>query len=365
MSRKIFNFEYFSMWREIPILFFLELMKRNKKVQKNGKILIVNPCLIGEFAASVPAIVDYVKRHENKKIDLLVTPQLQSVAQKISGIGHVYVTNSVYLGRNAKGVKYRDQKFSKYEKIIVLRVSELTYSITLDIESSEVKTAFRKMAGYVIHLIKNLILGRTPKRWSTLNFEILGGRERKFELEEMFDFSHDEKEQIEKMAIWSGEEKKLIVHVGTKWSMKRWMNDRWVELLKRINASGRYKIIFVGGNDDVADFEYISKRLGFEVESLINKIDLGELIQILNKADYFIGIDSGPSNLAHLVDLPSVTLYGPGPHMYMSIHKRDKKIDKTNGRGLHQLFFAVENSYIKKISVDEVYDNFLSLVSGR
>ena len=154
---------------------------------------------------------------------------------------------------------------------------------------------------------------------------------------------------------------KIIVHVGTKWSMKRWDRDRWILLLNRINKLGKFKFIFVGGDDDLKDYEYISSKLDFRAESLIKKVSLCDLLLVQKKAKYFIGIDSGPSNMAHIVGLRSLTIYGPGPHMYMSNDPEDIAFDKTKGRGLYQLFFKVNNSYINRIGVDEVHDAFLKL----
>ena len=82
---------------------------------------------------------------------------------------------------------------------------------------------------------------------------------------------------------------------------------------------------------------------------------------IIRKADYFIGVDSGPANIAHLADTRSVVLYGPGPHMFMSHHSDDIAIDKSGGRGLLNLYFSMPNSYISRITVDEVFDAFQNL----
>lgn len=356
-----FNFDYFSMWREIPILFIVELFKRKKAKVKNSRILIVNPCLIGEFVASIPAIHDFIRRHPDKKIDLLVTSNSKELAEKMVGVHKIFITKSVYVGRNKSLVDSENQEFGIYEKIFFLRISESAYSLTFDIKGSEIETAFSKMFFYVLHLIKSLVIGRRPRSWQSLNFDILGGKDRRSTFEEIFNFNNDDYKKIEAQGILKKETKKIIIHVGTKWSMKRWNKDKWVELLKKINQIDNFVFIFIGSEDDLEDYDYISSNLGFKIESLIRKISLAELLLVLKQADYFIGIDSGPSNMAHLVNLRSLTLYGPGPHMYMSDQPGDIVFDKTNGRGLLQMFFMVKNSYINKITVDEVYNSFNDL----
>ena len=363
MTNKIkkINFEYFSMWREIPLLFFVGLFKSRGYKINNNAILIVCPCLIGEFVATVPAICDYIKRNRDKKIDLLVIPQQRDLAQKISGVCDVFVAKSAYLGRNDSGVDYKRQNFGSYKKIIYLRISEQTYALTRNIHCLEIETSFLEMFFYTIHLIKSVIIGKTPIRWSSLNFKILGGKENSFLFSELFNFSREDYSRIDSLSIFHKNKRCIIIHVGTKWVMKRWDRDRWVELIERINKTGEFDFVFVGSDDDIEDYEYISSHLSFKVGSLIKKIPLSDLPLVFKKAQYFIGIDSGPSNLAHLVGLRSITIYGPGPHIYLPINTKDIIFDKTNGRGLFQMYFEFNDSYIKKITVDEVYNAFLEL----
>jgi len=364
MSNKIkeqFNFEYFSMWREVLVFLFAELLKTEVRENKNGRILIVNPCLIGEFVASIPAIHDFIKRNYDKKIDLLVTPRTKEIAEKMIGVHKIFVTKSAYIGRAEVEIDYKEQKFDSYEKIIFLRISEIAYATTFNIRGSEISTSFSGMSQYALHLAKSLIIGKTPRSWRSMNFEILGGREKNFIFEEIFDFKKGDYKKLESFDFLKNKTKKIIIHVGTKWSMKRWNKDKWVELLEKINKLGHFTFIFIGSDDDIEDHNYISSKLSFKTESLIKKISLAELLLVLKDADYFIGIDSGPSNMAHLVNLRSITIYGPGPHMYMPFHPDDIVFDKTSGRGLFQLLFRVKNSYINKVAVNEVYDAFYGL----
>jgi ADP-heptose:LPS heptosyltransferase len=349
------------MWREIPLLFFVELFKQKNTVVHNNRILIVSPCLIGEFIASVPAIHDFIVRNKDKKIDFLVTPQLKDLAQKISGVNNVFVAKSVYLGRNDSDTIYKKQEFDSYEKIIYLRISEHAYSMASKIKGSEIQTSFRVMFAYVIHLLKNLIIGKIPKRWGSLNFDVLGGKEKHFTVDQVFNFNDEDKKTIDSLDIFEDKKKIIIIHVGTKWIMKRWGRDRWVELLEKINKIGDFKFVFVGGDDDMEDYEYISSKLSFRIYSLIKKISLSDLVLVFKRANYFIGIDSGPSNMAHLVGLRSMVIYGPGPHLFTPTDPMDIFFDKTKGRGLFQMFFESNDSYIKKTNVEEVYRAFIDL----
>jgi ADP-heptose:LPS heptosyltransferase len=348
-AKKI-NFEYLRVWQEIFIASALVLSRKKRSDVKNNKILIVVPCLIGEFIASIPALYDFIKRNNNKQVDLLVSPSVKSLARKISGAGEVFTASSVH-GRHSmeSGAK---QDLGEYEKIIVLRMSREAREMIKKIKHGKLETALPHAPKYISHLALSLLTGRHPKRWKTLKFEILGGKDRNISFDEIFD--------LKEKKILTGK-KTIVFHTGTNWPMKHWDLERWADLLEKINKLGEFKFICVGGREDEKNWEYISSHTSFEMESLINKIDIADLALVLQKADFFIGIDSGPANIAHLTDTRSVVLYGPGPHMFMSDHPDDIAIDKSGGRGLWHMYFSVKNSYISRISVGEVLEAFQKL----
>ena len=76
------NFNYLHIFDEIPIFCGLILANMFKKKQADGsdKILIINTCLIGEFAASLPAMHDFMQRNRGEIIDLLVSPPIKPLA---------------------------------------------------------------------------------------------------------------------------------------------------------------------------------------------------------------------------------------------------------------------------------------------
>jgi ADP-heptose:LPS heptosyltransferase len=77
----------------------------------------------------------------------------------------------------------------------------------------------------------------------------------------------------------------------------------------------------------------------------------------MRMADYFIGIDSGPRNMAHLADLRSISLFGPGIRDFMPLSRKDIVIDKSNPMATSLFHYSRESS-MKKISAEEVFEAF-------
>lgn len=360
-TKQKFNYEYFRLWQEFPLAIFFFIIKKRSNVS-NTNVLIVNTCLIGEFVVSLPAISDYISRNNKISVDILVSPANKPLAEQIVGIRNVLVANSIHNREIKQSIITRDYHLDRYNKIIVLRISKDAYTLIRNIETAHIKIVLSNLIKYALHIMLSLILRKTPERLLSINFEMLNGAQKDIPFDKIIRFTSDDYKTVSNLNVLNTTKKKIIVHTNTNWVMKRWSNEKWVSLLKKISKLDEFQFIFIGAQTDTSDHKYIAPRLGFTSHSLIGELDLALLLLVLRKSDYFIGIDSGPSNMAYLAGIRSVTILGPGPHMYMPNGKHNVVVDKSNGRGLSQLFFHHKHgSIIDKISVDEVYNAFTQI----
>lgn len=356
--RLTLNKEYFSLWKELLLPVVLKVIPRRKG--EHGAILIVIPCLIGEFAAAVPATFDFIQRHPGQRVDLIVSPAVKELAERMAGIGRVF---SAIPTAHRRSSANDDKPAGPYERIIILRSSPEAYKMVRRVRG-RIQTMPGVLGKYILNVGKNMFLRKYPKPWRQINFELLGGQEKYHDFSQMFNIKPEDQVSLDQFPFLKSVKPKIIIHTYAHWPMKRWSNDKWIELLEKIHDSGDYEFIFVGEKRDQDNFEYISSRLSFPVQSLIERTTILELVLLLRQADYFIGIDSGPRNLAHLTDTRSITILGPGPHFYMPDNPRDIVLDKSRGRGLSHLLFTTNKSYTEKISAQEAYDAFLSLIKN-
>jgi ADP-heptose:LPS heptosyltransferase len=365
------NYDYLKQVKEIPRLLKWSL-SRKKHNGKSKKILIVNTCLIGDIAASIYALKQFMSKRPDAKIDIIVSSPMKSIMEKIKGVNKIYPAKSS-TGRSNENVNFlerEDLKKNNYDLVVVVRLSKDAHNLLKKVNAKEVQASAFSFVQYIFHLLNYIIHRGNPKydgkvkQYREVNFEWFGEEDspKNFSFNEFFNFSKDDYKKIKDMKIMQGKEKKIIIHAATGWK-KHWDNKRWIELLKRINKLGKFKFIFVGsGKQEEKDFESIRKKLNFKVYSLIDKINLAELLLIMKLSNYFIGIDSGPRNLAHLVGLRSVSLFGPGPKHFMPHNKKDIVIDKSNCKCTH-LFCFKDGLCIKEITVDDVFEGFKKLLS--
>ncbi len=362
MVKKI-NRDYFRLINEFFIFLKISFNKKGLGFSsKKPKILISNSCLIGDFIVSLPSINRFIQENKHCRIDLIVSPTVESLAKKIKGINKVFVVKSVY-SREIED-NFEELKLpSDYEEIIFMRGNKESYEAIKHLKNCKVKTSLIPMVRYGFHLAKNLALKNPVKQWREVNFEILGQKPQNVQFKDIFNFSKRDYLKIKKLSVLNTRDKIIIIHTGSSWAMNIWENEKWVNLIKKINSFGRFRFVFIGGKVEETDYKIIAKQLDFPVYSLINKIDLHDLMLVLRSSDYFIGVDSGPKNMAHIADLRSISLLGPGPHMFMPLSKKDIILDKSNGCGLYQRFFYKRNSFIKKITSEEVFESFKKLAN--
>ena len=151
--------------------------------------------------------------------------------------------------------------------------------------------------------------------------------------------------------------KQILVHVGGGWIYKRWKTERWVELINRVGHLNGRHIVLVGSSDEEEVVGEIAKKL--DVPHVVCITTLRELIGLMKGADMFIGLDSGPMNLAVTLGIPSVVLFGPGDsELWFPLGPRDVFFHVRDGYPCNPCFQRTcifsERSCMTGIEVGEV-----------
>ena len=100
----------------------------------------------------------------------------------------------------------------------------------------------------------------------------------------------------------------MVVHPGSGSPTKNWPAERFVEIMRRLQAAGR-ETVAVLGEADVAEAAVLARELP-EMPVLAG-LTLTELAATLAECGAFLGNDSGIAHLAAAVGLPTTALFGP------------------------------------------------------
>ena len=348
--------KYAGVFRELPALIRLQSLKP-RSVSSPQTVLIVNCCLIGDFIVSLPAITEFIREHSSAKIDLLISPSVTPLAQKLRGVRQVYAARSAFARYTELGCS--DQRLdSPYDLVVVLRLSEPARRLLAT-------TSYRAIRSYLFPLLRyGLHLAIHPssqvKQLSEFDFEIFGkeGRHEKYLCaDEIFDFT-----DVPAVDAFAG--RTVIVHTGSDSRVHLWPLDKWRALLENLHELEDISFVFVGASEEEErTFNEISRRLSFPTYSVIGRYDLLELLTLMRRSSLFVGIDSGPRHLAHLVDLPSVSLLGPGPKSFQPLNRNATVIDETECKRCNTFYCPYAPSCVGKIDVETVLSACLDRLS--
>ena len=98
----------------------------------------------------------------------------------------------------------------------------------------------------------------------------------------------------------------LAVHLGAGTAAKRWPVRHWQALLARFLADG-WRVVVIGGPDDVNSCTELPEHPA--LRDWTGRLAVSETAALLERADFFLGSDSGPAHLAASAGVPSVVLF--------------------------------------------------------
>ena len=352
------NYDYLKITKEIPLLINLNMLPKKKKGRNKIKkdILIINCSLIGDFLISLPALTQFLS-NLNIKADLVVSPILKDLAKHLKYANNVYTLPSLYQREIEKG-DIDNQINGHYKQVIVIRTSKNVSSLIQSISYDNLAYYFGDYFRYGVSLAKSLSKKEGVWQWEDVNYNFLGvKKENILFFDDIFDFN--DKEKVESTRYVS-DNKVIVIHTGSGWFVKLWSNNKWVNLLKKINKNSNYNFIFLGGTEkEKKDYAYISKKLPFNTKSIIG-MNLEKVAPIMRQCDYFLGVDSGPRHIAHLLNMPSIILLGPGPKNFSPQDRNAAYIDKSDC-WCTNLFCYRKKPCVNKITVKEVYSEWIRL----
>lgn len=95
----------------------------------------------------------------------------------------------------------------------------------------------------------------------------------------------------------------IVIHCQSNYAPKDWPAERWDQFVKWIAQNYAYEIVEIGLKSNLTTKEpaYIN---------LCGQLSILETAEVIKRADYFIGLDSGPSHLANAVGTTGVILMG-------------------------------------------------------
>jgi ADP-heptose:LPS heptosyltransferase len=260
----------------------------------------------------------------------------------------VYVARTVFQRETELG-DFDERLAPFYDLVVVLRLSGPARRLLATTSYRALRTYLLPLLRYGFHLATRPVTH--VKQLTELNFEVFGNRgrdERHICVDDVLDLN-----DVPTVDCWPG--RKVLVHTGSGSRLYLWPVGNWAALLKSLHESGETSFVFVGGTEhEQRTFDEISRSVPFPLHSVIRRYNLVEVLILMRESDLFVGVDSGPRHLAHLVDLPSVSLLGPGPKGFQPLNRNATVIDETECKRCYTIYCPHAPNCIEKIQVETV-----------
>lgn len=102
-----------------------------------------------------------------------------------------------------------------------------------------------------------------------------------------------------------------IVHAATRWQSKAWPLDRWRKTIEGILEFTPRVIVSCGpAEQEIAESASLSSGFGGRVFTTGGKASWSQLAWLLQRARYYVGVDTAAMHLAAAMQCPVVSLFG-------------------------------------------------------
>ena len=164
----------------------------------------------------------------------------------------------------------------------------------------------------------------------------------------------------------------IICFIGASAKSKRWIAQRWIELINLIKTEKNYNIFIAGGNADIATADRIA--LATNKNNIAGKTSLNEIISLIANASAVITNDTMAAHAAVACNTPAIIIANGNNYyrftdystfglknvitIYPAIFFKRLKNKKTN-----LIHYDAVSSDIQTISADEVFKSLQKILS--
>lgn len=306
------------------------------------KVLIIKFFGSGSILLASPAIYKIKECHPNAEVSIITLAENKETCSLLSAIDHIY-----YLD-----LKSFFSFFLKYLKLI-RKIRSKHYDVILDLEFI---TNFSALTTLLVSFSSNppVTIGFSSHfKWRNRIYSVAIPFDHSRHITEIFkklfspltnkffeiDFKVSRKDLLSAARQSSlvtnlleskSEMNKIVcvnINAGKLCHLRRWPQENYAELIFSLHSRFEIQTVLIGGRDDISYVDEFSKYLSntIEIYNFCGKLSIKELIYLFSKSHLLITNDSGPLHIAHIIDLPTVSFFGPEtPRLYGPIGPRHK-----------------------------------------
>ena len=281
-------------------------------------ILIVRTDRIGDVILTTPAIAALRQAYPNARLTIMVTPATREIVEDNPHLDEVIVYDQKGAHKGVRGffkfINYlRQQKFD----LAIVYHTKKRFNLICFLAGIPNRVGFKnnKFGFLLTHPIKDTRpLG--DKHEYEYCLEVLKYLGVDAQVRDLFFPLHQDSEFwaedfLRQNDLRARDSQKLIaVHPGASCISKRWLPERFAELIDKLFWHYDAKIILVGGPETISISESIKLKLKNPVLDVTGQTTVSQLASLLKRCHLLISNDSGPVHVAAAVNTPVISIFG-------------------------------------------------------
>jgi len=279
------------------------------------RILIIQTAFIGDVILTLPLLQLCKRTFPNSEIDFIAIPAAKSILETHQDLNELILYDKKDSDRGIKPFRKMVRKLrgKNYDLALVPHRSLRSATLAFLSRASQ-RIGFHRSAGkYLLtdivlypsdgtheinrnlHLLKPFQIDPTQKVYPKLSFS-----------------SEDEvvvKNWLKENSL-DDRSKIITVAPGSVWNTKRWLPERFAEVIDSLAADG-FSVILIGGPADVELANQILNLLKSPVANAVGKMSIRQSALLIKHSTVLLTNDSAPMHLAVSVGTRVAAIFGP------------------------------------------------------
>ena len=267
------------------------------------RFLLVHPAFLGDTVFLGPAVRALKARWPGSEVALVVSPRGEAVARRMPGVDEVFVFDKRRTDAGLRGILRLGARLRAFAPDVAL----VSHPSARSGSVAWLSRAPRRI-GYSPFCNDRVALDRgrpfVERSLALASRAGAPGGDRRLALEAPTELAGYATE------VLRGARRPVVGIVpGAEWATKRWGDERYADLARRLAATGA-TILVLGGPSEREMAGAIAGRSGVAViDSTGNSI--AEALALLARCDLVVGGDTGLVHCARALGRPTVLLFGP------------------------------------------------------
>jgi heptosyltransferase-3 len=263
-------------------------LSRSSKIKR---ILVVSLSNIGDVVLTLPVVDILRAAYPSVELQLVVGPKAKSLFDENPAISRLVVYNKKMSWRE-KLLWVSDLRRQRFDLIVDLRNSMLPFLLNAKTVTPPAFSS-SKVHMKTKHLARLALVLNAADLHAERSAVCLSARQ---------------SASVERLV--HGWKDYVIVAPGAADTRKRWDEEGFLQVIRRLHARGK-KVVVVGDQNDKVVAGRIAASFSDGVLDLCGQTTLVELAGILSRASLAVTNDSGVMHLASYFDRPVIALFGP------------------------------------------------------